>query len=171
MDFTFVENVVHGHILAAEHLSQDTALGGKVRHLFLSAWQWLACPFAHLQISSLCDWMHWYIPSVILYPGKPALRSRWLEVMALWSGVWHYGSTILHRAAQVQRCEIQDLVLWFSGLVLCERNLTAYLGCGYSRQGPVNMGQSMCYLPFFPLIPSVSIFLSSSSHAHASHPT
>ncbi|KAF6091140.1 NAD(P) dependent steroid dehydrogenase-like [Phyllostomus discolor] len=30
VDFTFVENVVHGHILAAEHLSQDMALGGKL---------------------------------------------------------------------------------------------------------------------------------------------
>ncbi|KFO32203.1 Sterol-4-alpha-carboxylate 3-dehydrogenase, decarboxylating [Fukomys damarensis] len=29
VDFTFVENVVHGHILAAEHLSRDTALSGK----------------------------------------------------------------------------------------------------------------------------------------------
>lgn len=37
VDFTFVENVVHGHILAAEHLSQDAALGGKVRYLLLSA--------------------------------------------------------------------------------------------------------------------------------------
>jgi sterol-4alpha-carboxylate 3-dehydrogenase (decarboxylating) len=37
VDFTFVENVVHGHILAAENLSQDAALGGKVRHLLLPA--------------------------------------------------------------------------------------------------------------------------------------
>ncbi|KAM8752368.1 sterol-4-alpha-carboxylate 3-dehydrogenase, decarboxylating isoform 2-T2 [Rhynchonycteris naso] len=33
VDFTFVENVVHGHILAAERLSQDTALGGKAFHI------------------------------------------------------------------------------------------------------------------------------------------
>ncbi|KAB1253599.1 Sterol-4-alpha-carboxylate 3-dehydrogenase; decarboxylating [Camelus dromedarius] len=33
VDFTFVENVVHGHILAAEHLSQDTALGGRAIHI------------------------------------------------------------------------------------------------------------------------------------------
>ncbi|KAF7468423.1 sterol-4-alpha-carboxylate 3-dehydrogenase, decarboxylating isoform X2 [Marmota monax] len=33
VDFTFVENVVHGHILAAEHLSQDAALGGKAFHI------------------------------------------------------------------------------------------------------------------------------------------
>ncbi|KAF6091139.1 NAD(P) dependent steroid dehydrogenase-like [Phyllostomus discolor] len=33
VDFTFVENVVHGHILAAEHLSQDMALGGKAFHI------------------------------------------------------------------------------------------------------------------------------------------
>ncbi|XP_076418769.1 sterol-4-alpha-carboxylate 3-dehydrogenase, decarboxylating isoform X3 [Peromyscus maniculatus bairdii] len=33
VDFTFVENVVHGHILAAEHLSQDPALGGKAFHI------------------------------------------------------------------------------------------------------------------------------------------
>jgi len=39
VDFTFVENVVHGHILAAEHLSRDAGLGGKVRHLLLSALQ------------------------------------------------------------------------------------------------------------------------------------
>lgn len=33
VDFTFVENVVHGHILAAEHLSRDTALSGKALHI------------------------------------------------------------------------------------------------------------------------------------------
>lgn len=33
VDFTFVENVVHGHILAAEHLSRDAALGGKAFHI------------------------------------------------------------------------------------------------------------------------------------------
>nr|XP_012644295.1 sterol-4-alpha-carboxylate 3-dehydrogenase, decarboxylating isoform X2 [Microcebus murinus] len=33
VDFTFVENVVHGHILAAEHLSRDTTLGGKAFHI------------------------------------------------------------------------------------------------------------------------------------------
>ncbi|ELV10939.1 sterol-4-alpha-carboxylate 3-dehydrogenase, decarboxylating [Tupaia chinensis] len=33
VDFTFVENVVHGHILAAEHLSRDPALGGKAFHI------------------------------------------------------------------------------------------------------------------------------------------
>lgn len=30
MDFTFVENVVHGHILAAERLKPDSPLCGKV---------------------------------------------------------------------------------------------------------------------------------------------
>ncbi|KAG8505945.1 Sterol-4-alpha-carboxylate 3-dehydrogenase, decarboxylating [Galemys pyrenaicus] len=33
VDFTFVDNVVHGHILAAEHLSQDSPLGGKAFHI------------------------------------------------------------------------------------------------------------------------------------------
>ncbi|KAM4818847.1 sterol-4-alpha-carboxylate 3-dehydrogenase, decarboxylating [Thomomys bottae] len=33
VDFTFVENVVHGHILAAEHLSHNSALGGKAFHI------------------------------------------------------------------------------------------------------------------------------------------
>lgn len=30
VDFTFVENVVHGHILAAEHLKADSPLCGQV---------------------------------------------------------------------------------------------------------------------------------------------
>lgn len=30
VDFTFVENVVHGHILAAEHLRPDSPICGKV---------------------------------------------------------------------------------------------------------------------------------------------
>ena len=30
VDFTFVENVVHGHILAAEHLRPESPLCGKV---------------------------------------------------------------------------------------------------------------------------------------------
>lgn len=33
VDFTFVENVVHGHILAAEQLTRDSALGGKAFHI------------------------------------------------------------------------------------------------------------------------------------------
>ncbi|XP_044923965.1 sterol-4-alpha-carboxylate 3-dehydrogenase, decarboxylating isoform X2 [Mustela putorius furo] len=33
VDFTFVENVVHGHILAAEHLSRDAAGSGKAFHI------------------------------------------------------------------------------------------------------------------------------------------
>lgn len=31
VDFTFVENVVHGHILAAEHLRPNSPICGKVR--------------------------------------------------------------------------------------------------------------------------------------------
>ena len=31
VDFTYVENVVHGHILAAEHLQKDSKICGKVR--------------------------------------------------------------------------------------------------------------------------------------------
>lgn len=30
VDFTYVENVVHGHILAAEHLKADSALCAQV---------------------------------------------------------------------------------------------------------------------------------------------
>ncbi|XP_003461426.2 sterol-4-alpha-carboxylate 3-dehydrogenase, decarboxylating [Cavia porcellus] len=33
VDFTFVENVAHGHILAAEHLSRDAPLCGKAFHI------------------------------------------------------------------------------------------------------------------------------------------
>ncbi|KAI4887900.1 hypothetical protein NFI96_012480 [Prochilodus magdalenae] len=33
VDFTFVENVVHGHILAAEHLKPDSPLCGKAYHI------------------------------------------------------------------------------------------------------------------------------------------
>uniref|UniRef100_A0A8C5QAJ7 Sterol-4-alpha-carboxylate 3-dehydrogenase, decarboxylating n=1 Tax=Leptobrachium leishanense TaxID=445787 RepID=A0A8C5QAJ7_9ANUR len=33
VDFTYVENVVHGHILAAEHLQKDSCLGGKAYHI------------------------------------------------------------------------------------------------------------------------------------------
>ena len=55
VDFTFVENVVHGHILAAEHLSQDMALGGKVRRLLLPAWQWLTHHILPLHICPSAD--------------------------------------------------------------------------------------------------------------------
>ena len=34
VDFTFVENVVHGHILAAEHLRPESPLCGKVSEPF-----------------------------------------------------------------------------------------------------------------------------------------
>ncbi|XP_075043288.1 sterol-4-alpha-carboxylate 3-dehydrogenase, decarboxylating [Mixophyes fleayi] len=33
VDFTFVENVVHGHILAAEYLHKDSPLSGKAYHI------------------------------------------------------------------------------------------------------------------------------------------
>ncbi|XP_075797333.1 sterol-4-alpha-carboxylate 3-dehydrogenase, decarboxylating isoform X1 [Pelodiscus sinensis] len=33
VDFTFVENVVHGHLLAAEHLHKDSPLCGKAFHI------------------------------------------------------------------------------------------------------------------------------------------
>lgn len=33
VDFTYVENVAHGHILAAEHLQKDSRLGGKAYHI------------------------------------------------------------------------------------------------------------------------------------------
>lgn len=57
VDFTFVENVVHGHILAAEQLSQDTALGGKVRRLLLRAGQRLA---RHILPLHICLSSHFF---------------------------------------------------------------------------------------------------------------
>lgn len=57
VDFTFVDNVVHGHILAAEHLSQDTALAGKVRHLLLPALQGLA---RHILLLHACPSSHFF---------------------------------------------------------------------------------------------------------------
>ncbi len=34
VDFTYVENVVHGHILAAEHLKAESPLCGQVRNVY-----------------------------------------------------------------------------------------------------------------------------------------
>lgn len=34
VDFTYVENVVHGHILAAENLHKDSKICGKVKITF-----------------------------------------------------------------------------------------------------------------------------------------
>lgn len=98
VDFTFVENVVHGHILAAEHLSRDTALGGKVRHLLLPASTCFyllgssrptpSCPCvsACLHNSPPSDWTHWQVASVTPHPGKAALGSHWATVEPLWWG-------------------------------------------------------------------------------------
>ena len=52
MDFTFVENIVHGHILAAEHLKPDSPLCGKVcLCLFVCLFVcWLVCIYANVSI-------------------------------------------------------------------------------------------------------------------------
>lgn len=39
VDFTYVENVVHGHILAAEHLKADSPLCGQVRNVCERMWE------------------------------------------------------------------------------------------------------------------------------------
>ncbi len=39
VDFTYVENVVHGHILAAEHLKADSPLCGQVWNVCERVWQ------------------------------------------------------------------------------------------------------------------------------------
>ncbi|XP_060741431.1 sterol-4-alpha-carboxylate 3-dehydrogenase, decarboxylating isoform X4 [Tachysurus vachellii] len=45
VDFTYVENVVHGHILAAEHLKADSPLCGKpVTHSDTNKKRYSACP-------------------------------------------------------------------------------------------------------------------------------
>lgn len=39
VDFTYVENVVHGHILAAEHLKADSPLCAQVWNVCVSMWE------------------------------------------------------------------------------------------------------------------------------------
>ncbi len=39
VDFTYVENVVHGHILAAEHLKAESPLCGQVRNVCERVWE------------------------------------------------------------------------------------------------------------------------------------
>lgn len=42
VDFTYVENVVHGHILAAENLQKGSPLCGKVRKDLVRREEWVS---------------------------------------------------------------------------------------------------------------------------------
>ena len=50
VDFTYVQNVVHGHILAAEALSTQPSISGKVHMIVLSSCYEDSCYFSHLCI-------------------------------------------------------------------------------------------------------------------------
>lgn len=78
MDFTFVENVVHGHIVAAEQLSNDATLGGQVRCL------------PHPAPSCLLNNLVFFLPGMglafVLVPwchGRSTLGPPWAEVNVL----------------------------------------------------------------------------------------
>ncbi|KAF3812470.1 hypothetical protein GH733_019606 [Mirounga leonina] len=108
VDFTFVENVVHGHILAAEHLSQDTAVSGKVRHPLL-------LPHARLNYEApkyhIPYWVAYYLAlllSLLVLVVSPViqLQPTFTPMRVALAGTFHYYS-----------CERAQKVLGYRPLV------------------------------------------------------
>lgn len=105
VDFTFVENVVHGHILAAEHLSQDAALGGKAFHITndepIPFWTFLSRILTGLNYEApkyhIPYWMAYYLAfllSLLVMVVSPLIQIQptFTPIRVALAGTFHYYS-------------------------------------------------------------------------------
>ncbi|XP_055964701.1 sterol-4-alpha-carboxylate 3-dehydrogenase, decarboxylating [Sorex fumeus] len=105
VDFTFVENVVHGHILAAERLSQDVTLGGKAYHITndepIPFWAFLSRILTGLNYDApkyhIPYWMAYYLALllsllVLLISPVVQLRPTFTPMRVALAGTFHYYS-------------------------------------------------------------------------------
>uniref|UniRef100_F6PGP3 Sterol-4-alpha-carboxylate 3-dehydrogenase, decarboxylating n=1 Tax=Ornithorhynchus anatinus TaxID=9258 RepID=F6PGP3_ORNAN len=105
VDFTFVENVVHGHILAAERLSRDSALCGKAFHITndepVPFWVFLSRILTGLNYQApkyhIPYWLAYYLAfflSLVVMVLSPVIRIRptFTPMRVALAGTSHYYS-------------------------------------------------------------------------------
>ncbi|XP_037367701.1 sterol-4-alpha-carboxylate 3-dehydrogenase, decarboxylating [Talpa occidentalis] len=105
VDFTFVDNVVHGHILAAEHLSRDSSLGGKAFHITnddpIPFWTFLSCILRGLNYEApkyyIPYWLAYYLAfllSLLVAVLSPLIRLQptFTPMRVALAGTFHYYS-------------------------------------------------------------------------------
>ncbi|XP_058148062.1 sterol-4-alpha-carboxylate 3-dehydrogenase, decarboxylating isoform X1 [Dasypus novemcinctus] len=105
VDFTFVENVVHGHILAAEHLAHDAALCGKAFHITndepIPFWTFLARLLTGLNYEApkyhIPYWVAYYLAlllTLLVALLRPVLQLRptFTPMRVALAGTFHYYS-------------------------------------------------------------------------------
>ncbi|XP_074248430.1 sterol-4-alpha-carboxylate 3-dehydrogenase, decarboxylating isoform X3 [Saimiri boliviensis] len=105
VDFTFVDNVVHGHILAAEQLSRDTTLGGKAFHITndepIPFWTFLSRILTGLNYEApkyyIPYWVAYYLAlllSLLVMVVSPViqLQPTFTPIRVALAGTFHYYS-------------------------------------------------------------------------------
>lgn len=105
VDFTYVENVVHGHILAAEHLQKDSPLCGKSYHITndepIPFWTFLSRILVGLNYDApkycIPYWLAYYLAlflSLIVLILSPLVRIKptFSPMRVALAGTFHYYS-------------------------------------------------------------------------------
>ncbi|XP_053129237.1 sterol-4-alpha-carboxylate 3-dehydrogenase, decarboxylating [Hemicordylus capensis] len=105
VDFTFVENVVHGHILAAEQLQRDSPLCGKAFHITndepIPFWEFLSRILTGLNYEApryrIPYWLAYYLALllslvVLLLSPLVALSPTFTPMRVALAGTFHYYS-------------------------------------------------------------------------------
>ncbi|XP_056665170.1 sterol-4-alpha-carboxylate 3-dehydrogenase, decarboxylating isoform X1 [Monodelphis domestica] len=105
VDFTFVENVVHGHILAAEHLSSDSGLSGQAIHITndepVPFWAFLSRILTGLNYEApkyhIPYWLAYYLAfflSLVIMVISPLIKVKatFTPMRVALAGTYHYYS-------------------------------------------------------------------------------
>ncbi|XP_042336513.1 sterol-4-alpha-carboxylate 3-dehydrogenase, decarboxylating [Sceloporus undulatus] len=105
VDFTFVENVVHGHILAAEQLQTDSPLCGKAFHITndepIPFWEFMSCILTGLGYDApkyhIPYWLAYYLAfllSLVLLLLSPfiTVKPTFTPMRVALAGTYHYYS-------------------------------------------------------------------------------
>ncbi|XP_043912961.1 sterol-4-alpha-carboxylate 3-dehydrogenase, decarboxylating isoform X2 [Protopterus annectens] len=105
VDFTYVDNVVHGHILAAEHLQKDSPLCGKAYHITndepVPFWTFMTEMLEGLNYDapkySIPYWLAYYLAclvSLLVLLLKPliTLKPTFTPMRVALAGTFHYYS-------------------------------------------------------------------------------
>lgn len=105
VDFTFVENVVHGHILAAEQLQRDSSLCGKAFHITndepIPFWEFLSRILIGLNYEApkycIPYWLAYYLAlilSLVLWLLSPivTINPTFTPMRVALAGTFHYYS-------------------------------------------------------------------------------
>ncbi|PIO23569.1 hypothetical protein AB205_0025450 [Aquarana catesbeiana] len=105
VDFTYVENVVHGHILAAEYLQKDSPLCGKAYHITndepLPFWTFISRVLTGLNYDApkykIPYWLAYYLAlflSFLVFILSPVIKIKptFTPMRVALAGTYHYYS-------------------------------------------------------------------------------